>query len=87
MTSTILPPSFLTGSWPSYPKKLAFTAMKTKLKPTSQMTEPELVAYLKVQFAAEDVFTGVLGNKNSFFIAKPVRRRQAAVRGKAKVLS
>ena len=58
--------------------------MKTKLKPTSQMTEPELVAYLKVQFAAEDVFTGVLGTKNSFFIAKPVRRRRTAARGESK---
>jgi hypothetical protein len=61
--------------------------MKTKLKPTSQMTEPELVAYLKVQFAAEDVFTGVLGNKNSFFIAKPVRRRRTATRGESKTVS
>jgi hypothetical protein len=61
--------------------------MKTKLKPTSQMTEPELVAYLKVQFAAEDVFTGVLGNKNSFFIAKPVRRRRVKTRLKAKAVS
>lgn len=54
--------------------------MKTKLKPTSQMTESELVAYLKVQFAAEDVFTGVLGNKNSFFIAKPLPRRKPTAR-------
>ena len=60
--------------------------MKTKLKPTSQMTEPELVAYLKVQFSAEDVFTGVLGNKNSFFIAKPVRRRRTAARGESKTV-
>jgi hypothetical protein len=60
--------------------------MKTKFKPTSQMTEPELVAYLKVQFAAEDVFTGVLGNKNSFFIAKPVRRRRTAARGESKTV-
>jgi hypothetical protein len=54
--------------------------MKSTLKPTSEMTEQELVAYLKVQFAAEDVFTGVLGNKNSFFIAKPLRRRKSAAR-------
>ncbi len=56
--------------------------MRTNLKPTSQMTEQEPVAHLKIQFEAEDVFAGVLGNKNSFFIAEPVRRRQAAVRGK-----
>ena len=49
-------------------------------KPTSQMTEEELVAFLKVKFAAEDHFTGVLGNKNSFFVAKPVRRRKAVSR-------
>ena len=59
--------------------------MKTKLKPTAQMTEQELVAYLKVQFAAEDVFTGVLGNKNSFFIAKPPRRRKPTARKMTKV--
>ncbi|MFZ4766603.1 MAG: hypothetical protein ACOYMN_16750 [Roseimicrobium sp.] len=58
--------------------------MKSTLKPTSQMTEQELVAYLKVQFAAEDVFTGVLGNKNSFFIAKPLRRRKPAASKRAK---
>ncbi|MEQ1751380.1 MAG: hypothetical protein ABL974_18295 [Prosthecobacter sp.] len=61
--------------------------MKTKLKPTAQMTEQELVAYLKVQFAAEDVFTGVLGNKNSFFIAKPPRRRKPTARKLAKVIA
>ena len=58
--------------------------MKTKLKPTSQMTEQELVAYLKVQFSAEDVFTGVLGNKNSFFVAKPLPRRKSVTRNLTK---
>ena len=59
--------------------------MKTKLKPTSKMTEPELVAYLKVQFAAEDYFTGVLGNRNSVFIAKPTgsQRSMTAKRRRA----
>lgn len=40
------------------------------------MTKEELIAPLKIDFAAEDYFTGVLGNRNSFFIAKPKRRKK-----------
>lgn len=56
-----------------------------KPKTTAQMTEPEFVAYLEKMFAAEEHFTGVLGNRNSFFIAKPARRRKPATRKNAKV--
>ena len=57
--------------------------MKTKPQ-ANQKTEQELVAYLEKMFAAEDYFTGVLGNRNSFFIAKPARRRKPVSRKLAK---
>ena len=59
--------------------------MNAKQKPASAMTEEEFVAYLQKKFAAEDYFTGVLGNRNSFFIAKPTRRRKPATRKLVKV--
>jgi hypothetical protein len=40
--------------------------MKTP-KPRSELTKEELVAHLKEIYAADDYFTGVLGNRNSFF--------------------
>lgn len=58
--------------------------MKMKQKPASNMSEQEFVAYLEKKFAAEDYFTGVLGNRNSFFIAKPARWRKAVARKPAK---
>lgn len=57
-------------------------------KPLSQLTPKEkadLVARLKLDAAAEEHFTGVLGNRNSFFIARPARRRKPALRKKTKV--
>jgi hypothetical protein len=56
-------------------------------KPLSQLTPKEkaaLVARLKLDAAAEEHFTGVLGNRNSFFIARPARRRKPALRKNAK---
>lgn len=56
-------------------------------KPLSQLTPKEkadLVARLKLDAAAEQHFTGVLGNRNSFFIARPARRRKSALRKKVK---
>lgn len=55
-------------------------------KPISQMT-PEEKAALKAHMLAmglddSDVFPGVLGNKISAFVNKPLRRRKAAVRRK-----
>lgn len=59
-----------------------------KKKPqTNKMSEQELVAHLEKMFAAEDYFTGVLGNRNSFFIAKPARRRKAVSRKPARATS
>lgn len=52
-------------------------------KSLSQLTpeeKAELVARLKLDVAAEEHFTGVLGNRNSFFIARPARRRKPAAR-------
>ncbi len=49
------------------------------IKPLGQMSPREkaaLVAQMKRDFAAEEFFTGVLGNRNSFFVAKPARRRK-----------
>lgn len=57
------------------------------IKPLSQMSPKEkasLVARMKRDFAAEEFFTGVLGNRNSFFIAKPTRRRKSVARKPAK---
>ena len=57
-------------------------------KPISRMTKAELVAYLEKQYAAEEYFTGVLGNLPRFTTARPARRKKAggeqAVRQKAK---
>lgn len=52
-----------------------------------QKSEQEFVAYLEKMFAAEDYFTGVLGNRNSFFIVKPARRRKPVSRKLAKATS
>jgi len=52
-------------------------------KPLSELTPKEkadLVARLKLDAAAEEHFTGVLGNRNSFFIARTTRRRKPAAR-------
>ncbi|MBX7210793.1 MAG: hypothetical protein K1X78_20970 [Verrucomicrobiaceae bacterium] len=56
-------------------------------KPISQMT-PEEKATLKALMLAEgmddsDVFPGVLGNKISAFLNKPLRRRMLTPRRKA----
>ena len=53
-------------------------------KPISRMTKAELVAHLEKEFAAEDYFTGVLGNRHSVTIAKPSRRKRASTRRTAK---
>ena len=47
-------------------------------KPISRMTKAELVAHLEKEFAAEEYFTGVLGNRHHFTLAKPSRRERAS---------
>ena len=57
------------------------------IKPLHLLSPAEkaaLVAQMKIDFAAEELFTGVLGNRNSFFIAKPVRRKKPVVLKRAK---
>ena len=57
------------------------------LKPLHQLTPEEksaLVERLKLDAIAEEHFTGVLGNRNSFFIAKPARRRKPAAKKSVK---
>jgi hypothetical protein len=58
-------------------------------KPVTQMTPEEKAALLAHMLAMglddSDVFPGVLGNKNSVFINKPLRRRKPAARKAAKV--
>lgn len=44
----------------------------------------ELMKELRKDAEAEEFFTGVLGNKNSFFIAKPLRRRKPSAPKKSK---
>ena len=56
-------------------------------KPLSELTPKEkadLVARLKLDAAAEEHFTGVLGTRNSFIIARAARRRKPAARKPAK---
>ena len=58
-------------------------------KPVSQMTPEEkaaLEAYMIAKgYFDDDDFPGVLGNKNSFFIARPMRRpKTVAARARAK---
>ena len=57
-------------------------------KPIAQMTPEEKAALVAVMRAEgyfdDDDFPGVLGNKNSFFIAKPARRRKPVARKVAK---
>jgi len=58
-------------------------------KPIAQMT-PEEKASLKALMLAEgmddsDVFPGVLGNRISAFVNKPLRRRKPAPRKSARV--
>ena len=48
------------------------------------MTKEELVEHLKIEYAAEDYFTGVLGNRNSVILSKPMRRKTAG-KDKARV--
>ena len=46
----------------------------------------ELMQRLLKEAEVDDLyFTGALGNKNSFFIARPARRRKPAARKRAKV--
>ena len=58
------------------------------MKPLAQMTQAEksrLTKHMQMLVELEGDFPGVLGNKNSFFIAKPMphRRRKTAKRPKA----
>jgi len=46
------------------------------------MTEAALIARLKKEFAAEDYFTGVLGNRHSVYLPKPKARRPKAIAAK-----
>lgn len=49
----------------------------SKITSAPKMTKAELVAHLNKMFAAEEYFTGVLGNIHHFTIAKPSRRKRA----------
>ena len=42
------------------------------------MTKAALVARLKKEFAAEDYFTGVLGNRHSVYLPRPKPARRSA---------
>ena len=56
-------------------------------KPLHLMTpreKEELMKDLRKDAEAEEFFTGVLGNKNSFFIAKPLRSKSPTPRTKPK---
>ncbi|MEQ1933859.1 MAG: hypothetical protein ABL962_08270 [Fimbriimonadaceae bacterium] len=51
------------------------------IKPLHLMTpeeKAELMKQLRKDAEGDEFFTGALGNKNSFFIAKPIRRRKPA---------
>ena len=53
------------------------------IKPLHLLSPAEkaaLVAQMKIDFAAEEFFPDVLGNRNSFFIAKPVRKTKVPAR-------
>jgi hypothetical protein len=55
------------------------------MKPLAQMTQAEkdrLMKHMQMLVELEGDFPGVLGNKNSFFIAKPAPRRKTARRTK-----
>ena len=56
-----------------------FIVLATMMKPLAQMTQAEkdrLTKHMQMLVELEGDFTGVLGNKNSFFVAKPARRRR-----------
>ncbi|MBK8039436.1 MAG: hypothetical protein IPK22_20230 [Verrucomicrobiaceae bacterium] len=56
-------------------------------KPLAKMTQAEkdrLMKHMQMLVELEGDFPGYLGNKNSFFIAKPAPRRRKAVK-RAKV--
>jgi hypothetical protein len=51
------------------------------MKPLAQMTQAEknrLTKHMQMLVELEGDFPGVLGNKNSFFVAKPLPRRHKA---------
>lgn len=53
------------------------------MKPLAQMTQAEksrLTKHMQMLVELEGDFPGVLGNKNSFFIAKPLPRRRKATK-------
>lgn len=57
-------------------------------KPLSQMTQEEkdrLMKHMQMLVELEGDFPGYLGNKNSFFIAKPLTRRRRKTAKRAKV--
>jgi hypothetical protein len=58
------------------------------MKPFAELTSQEMESlkkHLMELVEAERDFTGVLGNKNSFFIAKPAPRRRRKTAKKARV--
>lgn len=59
--------------------------MKKPLHLLTPEEKAELMKELRKDAEGDEFFTGVLGNKNSFFIANPIRRRKPVVRSKAKV--
>jgi len=60
--------------------------MKKPLHLLTPDEKAELMKELRRDAEGDELFPGVLGNRNSFFIAKPVRRRASATRAKAKAV-
>ena len=52
--------------------------LPTLCRDTSAMNKAALVARLKKIYAADDYFTGVLGNRHSVYLPKPQARRPKA---------
>jgi hypothetical protein len=65
---------------------LATLHHETHQSPLTASEKAILVAAMRAEgYFDDDDFPGVLGNKNSFFIAHPIRRRKSASRKRAKV--
>ena len=56
--------------------------LPTLCRDTSAMNKAALVARLKKIYAAEDYFTGVLGNRHSVYLPRPKSRRPKATAAK-----
>jgi cellobiose-specific phosphotransferase system component IIA len=61
-----------------YCRDLTLRCVHAEQHRRTRMTKAELVAHHHELYAAEDCFTGVLGNRHSVVIAKPSRRKRAS---------